>query len=93
MRNEDFRRKASLIICWGAWAGAFVLTTSIVFGVTSRQYGTLVVLLIGIGVTSSLIRSRYRLADTIAQVFETGIRLGEEQERELQARARHPEHH
>lgn len=76
VRNEDFRRRANLVICIIAWAGALLLTTWVVIDIDHRPYGTGVVVLVGIGITASLIRSRYKLAETISEVFHAGMLAG-----------------
>jgi hypothetical protein len=83
--NENVRRVANLVICYGAWTCTVGVAAWIVFhGVpaTVRWPTFSVIIMMGVGITASLIRSRYKLADTIKDVFHAGIAVGRNQERE-----------
>lgn len=80
--GETARRILNLVICYVAWFGAIGLVLYAAFGMTrteatqNRWIGLTVIILIGVAVTATLIRSRYKLADVIREVFLTGVRTG-----------------
>jgi hypothetical protein len=80
VRSEDLRYRVTVSIAWLAWVSAGIGTVITVFGVSPRPLGALVVMLIGVGVTASLALSRMRLAETITEVFVTGLRLHKAQQ-------------
>lgn len=78
--TEDQRRTVATGLVHIGWWGALGLTiTDIAIvqadpaGRAARSMGIIIVLLIGVAIAASSARSRMRLADTIAAVFETGM--------------------
>lgn len=81
--TENHRRLLNLITCCASWAGAVGIAVWVVFfhdavaQHSSRWPGLAVIILVGIAITASFIRSRYKLADTITEVFRAGVRVGQ----------------
>lgn len=73
--SEDVRRFLNLIICYGAWLGSLTMAWWVIDS-NHRRYGVIVVFLIGVAVTASLVRSRYKLVDSITEAFQAGLRIG-----------------
>lgn len=80
--NETTRRILNMLICYAAWTGAIGLALFAAFGMSreeaaqNRWIGLTVILLMGVAITASLIRSRYKLAEVISEVFLAGVRTG-----------------
>ena len=70
---QETRHRAALLIAWGSWTGAALLTAAAVFGVLARPYGVAVVFLIGTAIAAGTALSRMRLAQTMAEVFRAGM--------------------
>lgn len=78
--TEDQRRTAAVALVHIGWWGALTLTFLDIAVIqtdptsrAARSMGIVIVLLIGIAIAASSARSRMRLGDTIAAVFETGM--------------------
>jgi hypothetical protein len=80
--TEERRRTATLILMWGGWIGAGIVTLLRLGTVNDRrdgvmlgpEWGSVIVLLTGIGVAATLARSRMRLTQIITGVFEAGLK-------------------
>lgn len=72
-QREEARERLASVLMHVGWWSALTFTFLAVSELIPRPMGTLVVLLIGVAIAASLARSRMRLADTISQVFETGL--------------------
>lgn len=86
MITENRKRLLNMIVCWGSWVTAIGIATWVVFfhdpiqQHSTRWPGLAVIILMGVAITASLIRSRYKLADTITDVFRAGVKVGQASE-------------
>lgn len=84
MITENHKRVLNMIVCWGSWFSAIGIATWVVFFTDPlhpvRGGGLTVIILMGVAITASLIRSRYKLADTITEVFRQGVKIGQAHE-------------
>lgn len=77
--SEDTRRRSALVTAWTAWAAALSLTVFRVVGVFEGPHpiGAVIILLIGVAVTATMARSRYKLKEAIVGAFEAGLRAAD----------------
>lgn len=73
--SEDVRRTVSLWLAWVMWTTTVVLVILRVLEITPTRFTGLSLLTTGVAVAASLSRGRMRLADTIAETFETGLKV------------------
>jgi len=74
MVNEKSRRRGALTLAWAGWLLAAAGAMANVLGLLPRWGGLIVVILMGTGVTASLVLSRMRLKESITEVFVAGLR-------------------
>lgn len=72
--TEDRRRWLTPKLAYGTWFSALGLTLLRVIDVVPVDFGIIIVFLIGVAIASGLSMSRMKLASTIAEVFESGLK-------------------
>lgn len=95
MITENHKRVLNMIACWGSWFSAIGIAVWAVFFTDPlhpvRWAGLAVIILMGVAITASLIRSRYKLADTITNVFRAGVKVGQATEAVRQSEGSEPD--
>jgi CHASE2 domain-containing sensor protein len=84
--KQETRQHVTAAVAYGCWAAAVVLTW---FRVTERlpmQYGTVIVLLIGIAMGAGVKLSRMRLTATMLAAFQAGMFAAEQRAQEREER-------
>lgn len=85
--REETRRRATTVLAWGSWLGAFALTALLTwYNITrpptalpttyQRVGGLIIILLMGVGIAAGQALSRMKLAETIVRAFEEGYHYG-----------------
>ncbi len=74
-QNYDYRK--TLIVAHLGWWGTAAFAVLRAFEVIPVSFGSFGLLTLGVGVSASLALSRMRLAETITQVFQTGLHLAD----------------
>lgn len=72
--GENNRYKTTLYMAHFGWWATIGIVTLRAFDIIPQTMGSMALLTLGVGVTSSLSLSRYRLGQTIAATFQAGMR-------------------
>lgn len=80
--KQETRQWATAAVAYGGWALAVILTWLRVTERLPMQYGTVIVLCIGVAIGAGVKLSRMRLAATMTAVFQAGILAAEQRQKE-----------
>lgn len=73
--SEEVRRRTAYTLALTGWWGALAATVLRLAGVAPASMGVMIVFLIGIAISGGLALSRQRLTSAIKGVFETGLKI------------------